>query len=79
MKKVLAATGCVAVSVALGAAPAGAAPAAGKDRCKGGGYQQLHRSDGTGFKNQGQCVSYVNSGGTFAEDNGGGNGGGGVS
>jgi hypothetical protein len=30
-----------------------------KDDCKGGGWTDLVRADGTAFKNQGACVSYV--------------------
>ncbi len=33
-----------------------------KDACKDGGWQNLSRQDGTAFKNQGNCVSYVNTG-----------------
>jgi hypothetical protein len=32
------------------------------DRCKNGAWQNLVRSDFTSFKNQGACVSYVNTG-----------------
>ena len=31
-----------------------------KDDCKKGGWQTLRAADGSSFKNQGQCVSYVN-------------------
>lgn len=31
-----------------------------KDDCKNGGWQTLKAADGSSFKNQGQCVSYVN-------------------
>ncbi len=31
-----------------------------KDDCKNGGWQNLRAQDGSAFKNQGQCVSYVN-------------------
>lgn len=31
-----------------------------KDDCKDGGWQNLRAQDGSSFKNQGQCVSYVN-------------------
>jgi hypothetical protein len=75
MKRLMAAVAAMALSAALAAGPAGAAPAPGKDRCEDGGSQAVHRSDGSPFKNQGDCVSYVNHGGTFAEDNGGGGGG----
>jgi hypothetical protein len=30
-----------------------------KDDCKNGGWQNLRAADGSSFKNQGQCVSYV--------------------
>jgi hypothetical protein len=35
------------------------------DLCKNGGWQTLHRSDGSPFPNQGACVSYAARGGTF--------------
>jgi len=30
--------------------------------CKNGGWANLYRANGTGFKNQGDCVSYVSNG-----------------
>ena len=33
-----------------------------KDQCKGGGWQSLSRANGTYFKNQGDCIQYVNTG-----------------
>jgi hypothetical protein len=33
-----------------------------KDACKKGGWSSLQEADGTSFKNQGDCVSYVNTG-----------------
>jgi hypothetical protein len=33
-----------------------------KDDCKDGGWRDLVRADGSAFKNQGDCVSYVNTG-----------------
>jgi len=33
-----------------------------KEACKDGGWQNLTRSDGTSFRNQGDCVSYTNTG-----------------
>jgi hypothetical protein len=33
-----------------------------KEDCKGGGWNDLVRANGTSFKNQGDCVSYVNTG-----------------
>jgi hypothetical protein len=31
-----------------------------RDDCKNGGWREMARADGTPFKNQGECVSYVN-------------------
>ena len=36
--------------------------ATNKDDCKDGGWMDLVREDGTTFKNQGDCVSYTNTG-----------------
>lgn len=33
-----------------------------KDACKNGGWKMLRRADGSAFKNQGDCVSFVNTG-----------------
>jgi hypothetical protein len=33
-----------------------------KDQCKNGGYNSVKRADGSSFKNQGDCVSYVSNG-----------------
>jgi len=33
-----------------------------KDQCKDGGWQNVKRTDGSAFKNQGDCVSYTNNG-----------------
>ena len=33
-----------------------------KDQCKDGGWRNLTRADGSTFKNQGDCVSYTNTG-----------------
>jgi hypothetical protein len=35
--------------------------------CKQGGWQNLVRQDGTGFKNQGDCVSYAAQGGLLKQ------------
>jgi hypothetical protein len=37
-------------------------PPTDKDGCKDGGWQTLTRADGSPFKNQGDCVSYTNTG-----------------
>ena len=36
--------------------------ATNKDQCKNGGYLTLKRNDGSGFKNQGDCIQYTNTG-----------------
>ena len=36
--------------------------ATSKDQCKNGGWENLSRHDGSGFKNQGDCIQYVNTG-----------------
>jgi hypothetical protein len=33
-----------------------------KDQCKNGGWRGVFRADGTAFKNQGDCIQYVNTG-----------------
>jgi hypothetical protein len=33
-----------------------------KDECKNGGWENLEREDGSSFKNQGDCIQYVNTG-----------------
>ncbi|MEX2054654.1 MAG: hypothetical protein WD972_00590 [Candidatus Andersenbacteria bacterium] len=35
---------------------------ASKDECKNGGWMSLTRADATPFKNQGDCIQYVNTG-----------------
>ena len=34
--------------------------ASSKDQCKNGGYKNVNDDNGNGFKNQGQCVKFVN-------------------
>jgi len=36
--------------------------ASAKDECKKGGWADLTRADGSSFKNQGDCIQYVNTG-----------------
>jgi hypothetical protein len=36
--------------------------ATAKDECKDGGWEDMTRADGTTFKNQGDCIQYVNTG-----------------
>lgn len=38
------------------------AVATSKDDCKGSGWTALYRADGSTFKNQGDCIQYVNTG-----------------
>ena len=38
------------------------AVASDRDACKNGGWQTLTRADGSSFKNQGDCIQYVNTG-----------------
>ena len=33
-----------------------------KEMCKQGGWETLFRADGSSFKNQGDCIQYVNTG-----------------
>ena len=37
-------------------------PPTNKDQCKNGGWQLWTRADGTLFKNQGDCIQFVNTG-----------------
>ena len=39
--------------------PCNGAVVTSTDQCKDGGWMTLFRADGTGFKNQGDCVSYI--------------------
>ena len=41
---------------------AAAGVATAKDECKNGGWADLTRTDGSSFKNQGDCIQYVNTG-----------------
>lgn len=36
--------------------------AGSKDDCKGSSWKTAHRADGSSFKNQGDCIQYVNTG-----------------
>ena len=61
--------GVLALTATMGAGlvglanPAGATEDAATASCKNDGWKPLLRSDGTAFKNQGDCVSYVVRGG----------------
>ena len=36
--------------------------ATNKDQCKAGGWEVLFNDSGSGFKNQGDCIQFVNTG-----------------
>jgi hypothetical protein len=58
-----------AASITFAASPAAAAPAAGKDLCKSGGYASyVDPATGAPFNNQGQCVSFANGGGVLVHE-----------
>jgi hypothetical protein len=40
----------------------GGVEAISANQCKNNGWKTVLRSDGTGFKNQGDCMQYVNTG-----------------
>jgi hypothetical protein len=48
----------------LGGAAAGTGSSEAVKACQKGGWKNLVRSDGSGFKTEGDCVSYVAQGGT---------------
>ena len=50
-------------AVIAGTAVAGGGNSDAANACKQGGWQNLVRQDGTGFNNQGDCVSYAAQGG----------------
>lgn len=51
----------IVTNVQLGQGEA-ASVATKKDECKNGGWADLTRADGSSFKNQGDCIQYVNTG-----------------
>jgi len=65
MKKVILGLLVAAVTAAIVAplALAGGGNSDAANACKQGGWQNVVRQDGTGFKNQGDCVSYAAQGG----------------
>ena len=54
-------SGAAGVQIKLGQGEA-ATVATSKDECKKGGWADLTRADGSSFKNQGDCIQYVNTG-----------------
>src|SRR5262249_15599241 len=55
----------VTATIAVPLAVAGGGNSDASNACKQGGWQNLVRQDGTGFKNQGDCVSYAVQGGVL--------------
>lgn len=57
---------CAALALSVGVATATADNGSSEavKACQKGGWTNLVRSDGSGFKNEGDCVSYVAQGGT---------------
>jgi hypothetical protein len=55
----------LAVALTIAAAVASAGNSGAASACQSGGWQHLVRTDGTGFRNQGDCVSYAARGGTL--------------
>lgn len=54
----------VPITATASGAPAGRTPAADESApCKHNGFEDVTRADGSAFRNQGQCVSYVRTGG----------------
>ena len=58
------AVSCLGVMVAAGTAIAGGGNSGAVKTCQQGGYLNMQRSDGSSFKNVGDCVSYFAQGGT---------------
>jgi len=58
---------CAALALTIGVATAGAGGgnSDAAKACQKGGWQNVVRQDGTGFKNEGDCVSYAAQGGTL--------------
>jgi hypothetical protein len=54
----------VAIAMATSAS-AGGGNSAAAQACQKNGYTNLYRADHTGFRNAGDCVSYVAHGGVF--------------
>jgi hypothetical protein len=56
-------------TVGVATANAGGGNSANAKLCQKGGWQNLHRTDGSTFGNQGACVSYAAHGGKFVSGN----------
>ena len=67
MKGVLASLAAATITVTAfgGIAHAGGGTSGAAMACRHGGWRSLHRSDGTAFANQGDCVSYAAHGEPF--------------
>lgn len=58
----------VAVSLGASTASADSGNSENAKACQKGGWEDLRRSDGTSFKNAGECVAYAARGGTLEPD-----------
>jgi hypothetical protein len=58
---------CVVLALTVGISTASGGNSDAAKACQKGGWQHLYRSGGTGFKNQGDCVSYAAQGGTLTQ------------
>src|SRR5262249_24765516 len=63
MRLLLLLVAALALSIGAGTASAGGGNSDAAQPCQKGGWQNLMREDGTGFKNEGDCVSYAAHGG----------------
>jgi hypothetical protein len=61
---------CATFAVSLGASTASADSGNSENAkaCQKGGWEDLRRSDGTSFKNAGECVAYAARGGALEPD-----------
>jgi hypothetical protein len=50
------------VVVSVGGGGGGGGGHGKKDDCKKGGWMHMTRADGSSFKNQGDCIQWVNTG-----------------
>jgi hypothetical protein len=65
MRILLVCCAALALSVGVATATAGGGNSENAKKCQKDGWQNWVRSDGTAFKNQGECVSYAAQGGTL--------------
>jgi hypothetical protein len=65
MRMLLVLGAALALTVGVATAGAGSGNSDAAKACQKGGWQNLVRQDGTGFKNAGDCISYAAQGGTL--------------